>query len=385
MRPLLVMNKATKTAIFSLGSNLGDRKTLLQKAIYMLAERLGTIEKISAVYQTPAWGFKGEDFYNCCISITTEKNPELIMDTIEAVEGQLGRERYQDNNYHSRTIDVDLLFLDDMILNTERLILPHPHIHKRKFVLEPLLDIADNFVDPILKEDIKTLIEKCEDDSKLTKTDVRLYKDPQLNYGGIRHLVIEGNIGAGKTSLAQKLSKDFNAKLIEEEFKDNPLLELFYKDPKKYAYDLEVSFLEDRYQQYHEHIHHHKEEDGLLISDYDLKKSLIFASITLDQEDYFNYKSLFELKHQQLRAADVYLYLDQPTDRLMKNIAKRGRPYEQTIKAEYLEQIASAYQDYFKSSTHPILRVDASQMDFLNSEEDYRELLKKLVSFSIRN
>lgn len=385
MRPLLVMNKATKTAIFSLGSNLGDRKTLLQKAIYLLVERLGTIEKISAVYQTPAWGFEGADFFNCCLSLSTSKDPEFIMDTIEAVEAQLGRVRYQDDNYHSRTIDIDLLFLDQLILNTERLVLPHPHLHKRKFVLEPLMDLTDDLIHPILKEDIKTLFDNCEDDSKLTKMDVQLHKAPQLNYGGIRHLVIEGNIGAGKTSLARKLAQDFNAKLIEEAFQDNPFLELFYKDPKKYAYELEVAFLEDRYQQYHEHIHPHREEDGLLISDYDLKKSLIFASITLDQEDYFKYQSLFELKHQQLRAADIYLYLDQPTERLMKNIAKRGRPYEQTIKAGYLEQIANAYQDFFKNSSHPILKVDASQMDFLNSEEDYNELLRKLVSFSIRN
>lgn len=378
------MNKELKKAILSLGSNLGNRRLLLQRAVYILGERLGTIEKISAVYQTPAWGFEGADFFNCCISLRTNKSPEFIMDTIEAIEQQLGRERYHDNSYHSRTIDIDLLFLDDLIINTQRLVLPHPHLHKRSFVLEPLEDIAGDFIHPILQEDVKTLNNKCEDDSKLTKTDVKLYKDPLLNYGGIRHLVIEGNIGAGKTSLAQKLPMDFNAKLIEEEFKDNPLLELFYKEPKKYAYDLEVSFLEDRYNQYHNHIHNHKEEDGLLISDYDLKKSLIFASITLDQEDYYNYKSLFELKHQQLRAADVYLYLDQPTEKLLGNIAKRGRPYEQQIQKEYLEQIAAAYHLYFETSSHPILKVDASQMDFLNSEEDYQELVKTIVNFSLK-
>lgn len=379
------MNKEVHKAIFSLGSNLGNRRLLLQKAIYLLGERLGSIESVSKVYQTPAWGFKGDDFFNCCVSISTSMEPMLIMDAIESIEQQLGRERFNDQQYHSRTIDIDLLFLDYFVINTERLTLPHPHIQSRKFVLAPLMDIAKEFIHPILKKSIESLYQDCKDDSILTETDLKLVKKPQLNYGGIRHLVIEGNIGAGKTSLAKKLSKDFNAKLIEEEFQDNPLLELFYKDPKKYAYDLEVSFLEDRYDQYHNHIHHHKEEDGLLISDYDLKKSLIFASITLDQEDYFNYKSLFELKHQQLRAADLYLYLDQPTERLMKNITKRGRPYEQTIKADYLEQIASAYKEYFKTSTHPILELDASQMDFLNSEEDYKELLRKLVSFSIKN
>lgn len=377
------MNKQTQKAIFSLGSNLGDRRVLLQKAIYLLEEELGTIDQISSIYQTQAWGFKGADFYNCCVSINTEKDTEHIMNTIESVEKRLGRVRYQDNSYHSRTMDIDLLFLGNICINSERLILPHPHLQNRRFVLEPLNEIASEFIHPLLKLSSKELLTNCEDDSSLTKTKYKLHKTSQLNYGGIRHLVVEGNIGAGKTSLANKLAKDFNAKLIEEEFKDNPLLEQFYKDPKRYAYDLEVSFLEDRYKQYHQHIHHHSQADGLLISDYDLKKSLIFASITLNKEDYYNYKSLFELKHQQLKAADVYLYLNQPIDQLLKNIAKRGRSYEQSIQRAYLEQIDAAYQDYFKSSTHPILDVDVTDMDFLNSEEDYQQLLKKILNYSL--
>ena len=120
-----------------------------------------------------------------------------------------------------------------------------------------------------------------------------------------------------------------------------------------------------------------------MISDYDLKKSLIFASITLDKDDYFNYKSLFELKHKEIKTADVYVYLNQPTEKLLKNINKRGRSYEQSIEAEYLDQIANAYSNYFKTSPHPILNLDASQMDFLNSDEDYKELLNIILNYSL--
>ena len=378
------MNKSYHTAILSLGSNIGDRKVLLQKAIYLLENELGPIDQISSIYETPAWGFNGENFYNCCVSLHTSNDPMAIMDSIVSIEQKLGRIRYEDNNYHSRTIDIDLLYLEDLILNTSRLILPHPHLHKRRFVLEPLEEIAPKFIHPLLKKDTKSLMEICSDDAQLTKINQKLYKEPQLNYGGLGHLVIEGNIGAGKTSLAHKLSTDFNSKLILEEFNDNPLLEKFYQNPKKYAYDLELSFLEDRYRQYHDHIHHHTSTDGLIISDYDLKKSLIFASITLDKKEYAAYTSLFELKHQQLKKPDLYLYLHQPIDKLLANIEKRGRSYEQSIQREYLEQLEAAYLNYFNTSSDNILLLDAAELDFLYSEEDYQYLIKILVDASLK-
>jgi deoxyguanosine kinase len=193
-----------------------------------------------------------------------------------------------------------------------------------------------------------------------------------------KYITIEGNIGSGKTSLATMLAKDFNATLVLEQFADNPFLPSFYAEPKRYAFALELFFMAERFQQM-------KENTGaslfssLTISDYLFIKSLLFARITLTEEEFKLYQRLFNIIYSNLPEPELLVYLHCDVNRLMKNIAKRGREYEQKIPADYLKQIQETYFEYLKSNTSMrILIVDVTELDFVNDASTYKRL-KALV------
>lgn len=191
----------------------------------------------------------------------------------------------------------------------------------------------------------------------------------------MQYLVIEGNIGAGKTTLATKFAADLNAKLVLERFADNPFLPKFYSNPERYSFTLELSFLADRYKQLNEDLRSVPLFQSLLIVDYFFMKSLIFAKNTLSGDEYNLYRQVFEIIYNSIPKPDLYVYLHLPTNKLLENIHKRGREYEQTITAEYLEEIQKGYFDFFKQ--HPeytFLIIDTSNIDFVSNSADYLKL-----------
>jgi deoxyguanosine kinase len=191
----------------------------------------------------------------------------------------------------------------------------------------------------------------------------------------LNYLVIEGNIGAGKTSLANKLAKDFKSRLILEKFADNPFLPKFYKDPDKYSFPLELSFLADRYKQHKEELTNRDLFAPLAIADYYFAKSLVFATITLPEDEFMLYRQLYSIIHHHLPIPDLYVYLHLPVDSLMKNIAQRGRNYEKEISPEYLKMLQDGYFDFFKSRNDiKFLIIETSNIDFVNIEQDYLKL-----------
>ncbi len=189
-------------------------------------------------------------------------------------------------------------------------------------------------------------------------------------------IAIEGNIGAGKTSLATKIAADFNAKLILEEFEDNAFLPKFYKEPDKYAFPLEMTFLASRYQQLKDQLGQQDLFKDFTISDYYIVKSLIFARKTLPQDEYNLYKKFFDIIISQLAKPDLLVYLYLETPNLQKNIHKRGRPYELSIEDEYLDKIQSGYFEFFKQQPGDmrILIIDTNNIDFVNNPEDYKKI-----------
>lgn len=194
------------------------------------------------------------------------------------------------------------------------------------------------------------------------------------------YLVIEGNIGAGKTSLARKLAEDTNSKLILEQFEENPFLPKFYTEPDRYAFPVELTFLADRYSQLKNEIRPRDLFQTKTVSDYYFVKSLIFSRKTLKDDEYSLYKRLFEIIQQQLTIPDLYVYLHVSTDRLLENIKSRGRDYESEISGDYLEQIQKSYFDYIR--THPemtFLVIDVNQLDFVNRKDDYLKLKKVIL------
>ncbi len=196
----------------------------------------------------------------------------------------------------------------------------------------------------------------------------------------IDFLVIEGNIGAGKTTFAKKLSEEFDAKLILEQFAENPFLPKFYNDPEKYSFPLELSFLAERYGQLKKELTNRDLFHRLTIADYYFMKSLIFAQNTLAQDEYNLYRNFFDIIYERLPKPDLFVYLHLPEEKLLANIRKRGREYEQSINAEYLRKIREGYFTFFtQQDDFPVLIVDTSAIDFVASGEHYR-ILRNLVT-----
>jgi len=190
-----------------------------------------------------------------------------------------------------------------------------------------------------------------------------------------KYIAIEGNIGAGKTSLASLLTADFNAKLILEQFEDNSFLPKFYKDADRYAFPLELSFLAERYRQLKDSISNRDLFKPFTISDYLVTKSLIFARKTLQTDEYNLYKKLFDIIHQSIPKPDLFVFLYVRVQNLQSNIKKRGRDYEQEITDEYLESIQESYFNFIKQQSGlRVLVIDTNNLDFVNRKEDYQKI-----------
>ncbi len=190
------------------------------------------------------------------------------------------------------------------------------------------------------------------------------------------YIAIEGTIGAGKTSLATRISEQFNAKLILEQFEDNSFLPKFYKEPDKYAFPLEISFLASRFQQLKDQLSTQDLFKTFTISDYFINKSLVFASKTLQSDELALYTRFFNIINATLPKPDLLVYLYLNEENLKKNIVKRGRSYEKNIKLGYLKKIQSGYFDYIKQHQDmKVLIVDTNRIDFVENENDYLKLL----------
>jgi deoxyadenosine/deoxycytidine kinase len=192
-----------------------------------------------------------------------------------------------------------------------------------------------------------------------------------------RYLVVEGNIGAGKTTLSTMLSEHFTARLVLEQFSDNPFLPGFYQDPNKFAFPLELSFLAERYQQLKDELSRPDLFRPLIVADYFVLKSLIFAQITLEQHEFELFSRLFKIIRDSLPLPDKIIYLHSNRERLKTNIQQRGRSYEQNIQDEYLEKIQNGYFGLLKSlDTLPVALVDASGVDFVQNPSDFQRIIR---------
>ncbi|MDP3432587.1 MAG: deoxynucleoside kinase [Bacteroidota bacterium] len=191
----------------------------------------------------------------------------------------------------------------------------------------------------------------------------------------INYLVIEGNIGAGKTTLAQMIGKKYQAKLVLEQFADNPFLPKFYENQEQYSFPLEMAFLAERYNQLNRELSHFDLFSNFTISDYYFMKSLIFAQNTLQPDEYNLYRQFFTIIYDKMPKPDLYVYLHKDAGLLLKNIALRGRSYEANISKEYLEKITQGYFSYFRQQNDiPILIIDTNGIDFVNLPEDFEKI-----------
>jgi deoxyguanosine kinase len=371
--------KSQHQVVLSLGTNQGNRLQNIENCLQLIHREIGTIIKVSNLYETPSWGFESDAFYNCVLVLHTFSPAKKILNKILKIEKQLGRVRGETLEYQSRIIDIDLITFDEEIIETSTLQVPHPLMQNRKFVLLPMLDLNLNWIHPVFHKKIGELLEISPDDSVCTE--VQKLENPldaipleQFNY-----IAFEGNIGAGKTTLATKIAEDFNAKTVLERFADNPFLPKFYEDQNRYAFPLEMSFLADRYKQLSDDLAQFDLFKDFIVADYHIFKSLIFAKITLAEDEYRLYRTLFDIIYREMPKPDLYVYLYQNTERLLANIKKRGRSYEQNIPASYLDKINNGYLDYIKSQTElNVLIIDVSDRDFVKNQEDYLYILEEI-------
>ena len=375
------MNSLQKIFI-SLGTNQGDRFQSLQLAINALYENIGDTLVISPVYETKSWGFDSEDFLNCCVCLTTELTLEKLLTELQKIEITLGRVKKTTNTYEARCIDIDILFYNDVVLETTMLTVPHKSIQDRNFVLVPLNDIASEFVHPKFQKTISSLLQVCADDNTVIK--IRKALNNPFNFHAFskfNFITIEGNIGSGKTSLVHKIARDYNAKFILERFADNAFLPKFYKDQSRFAFPLEMSFLADRYKQLSDDIAQYDLFKEFVVADYHISKSLTFAKVTLPEDEFALYRKFFNVIYKDMQQPDAYIYLYQNTKRLLENIELRGRDYEQNIQPDYLEKINKGYVEFIKSQPDLNVRViDVSGLDFVKNRKDYIHIIQQICS-----
>jgi deoxyadenosine/deoxycytidine kinase len=191
-------------------------------------------------------------------------------------------------------------------------------------------------------------------------------------------VTIEGNIGAGKTTLAHLLSKHFNARLILEEFADNPFLPKFYENPDQYAFPLELFFMAERYKQLKDLLQTKDMFQNITISDYLFTKCLLFAKVNLSEDEFRLYQKLFEIINPQIVQPDILIYLHTPVKKLQENIKKRNRDYEQSIPNDYLFTLQETYTQYIKQHNIKTLFIDAGNADFLGNEEHLKIIIDAL-------
>lgn len=370
--------------LLSLGSNQGNRLENIEQAIALIHQEVATVVLVSSMYESDSWGFESDIFYNCAIAIHTNLSPLKLLKKILKLEQKLGRIRTESPSYQPRVIDIDIIAYGDEVVETEFLQVPHPHLHNRLFVLLPLVEIVPHWTHPKTKKTITELISNCTDSGACKKIGSLKAPLSKINLEHFNYIAVEGNIGAGKTTLVSKIAEDFNAKTVFERFADNPFLPKFYKDQNRYAFPLEMSFLADRYQQISDDLAQFDLFKDFIVADYHIFKSLIFAKVTLAEDEFRLYKTLFDIIYKEMPKPDLYIYLYQNTDRLLQNIKRRGRSYEQEIPAEYLEKINNGYLDYINTQQDiNVLILDVSERDFVKNQEDYvfilEEIQKKLA------
>ena len=365
-----------KKAYISLGSNEGRRLKDIREAVVQIQKKIGILTDLSSLYEAPAWGFEGPDFLNACIGIETDFTSHELLQKLLKIERQMGRVRSVKPGYSSRNIDLDLLFYEDQVVDDEHLVLPHPRLELRKFILSPMCEIAPYFIHPRLGKSLENLSRLCIDNSPMRKIPLKEWSQDLLNEQQI--LIFEGNIGVGKTSLAQKIALDYQVPSLLEKFSQNPFLEKFYDQPMRFALSLENYFLEDRFRQFNHFLKAPKSKKTG-VADHSLFKSLVFAKINLSSSHFQDFKKNYERLRGELIFKQKVIYLHQSIEKLMEQIKSRGRIYEQNITSEYLEKIEWCYQNFQDEeflSSHQY--IDLSGLDFIHNESAYQIVLQRI-------
>ena len=354
---------AISTAYIGLGGNLGDRKETIETAVKMLAEN-EHIESVSVselietaplgqAEHPPSGGLiklpiRQPDYLNAVAELRTTFSPETLHRTLIEIENRLGRQR--EEKWAPRTIDLDLLLFDERIIETAGLIVPHPQMHLRSFVLSGLYRLNPKLLHPVMKVTVGELA------GRLNGGDFFLEPDkPQL-------ISIAGNIGVGKTTLAKKLSGCFDCRTLYEPYDTNPFMPDVYAGKNELALDSQLFFLTSRVEQ----LDRENLSPGLIyISDYVFDKELIYAGTLLSSQQLKLYEEIYVPLAAKISPPVVVIYIQDSPQNCLERIHSRNRPYEQQIEPDFLQQLDRGYDQLFADwKSSPVIRVTTAQLDY---------------------
>jgi len=341
---------ATSTAYIGLGGNMGDRSETIETAIKMLAEN-EHIESVSVselIETSPLGGAEQPDYLNAVAELQTTLSPEQLHRTMIEIEDHLGRVRQE--KWSPRTIDLDLLLYDDKIINTAELIVPHPQMHLRSFVLTGLCLLNPDIIHPVMKVTVKELASRLNGGDFVPEPD-----RPQL-------ISIAGNIGVGKTTLTKKLAEHLECPVFFEPYDTNPFMPDVYAGRKDLALDSQLFFLTSRVEQLDRE---NLSPGTIYISDYVFDKELIYVGTLLNPQQFKLYKGIYKPLSAKISPPVLVIYMQDSPQRCLERIHNRNRPYEQKIEPEFLQQLDSEYEKLFTDwKVSPVIRVQTSQLDY---------------------
>jgi deoxyguanosine kinase len=335
-------------AYIALGSNLGEREGFIKKALAMLETKDLTVCRISTAIQSrPLGGLDQPNYLNAVAEIKTALNADLLLEHLQSIENALGRARQ--GAMSSRTIDLDLLFFGQEIINEPDLVVPHPRLHLRSFVLNHLAELNPAFIHPVLRHTMGELSLRLNGQDYMINPNV-----PQL-------ICMAGIIGVGKTTLAKGLAESLGGQLLLEAYDTNPFLARVYAGQKELALDSQLHFLTSRAEQ----IGIGALKDGqIAVSDYVFEKEKIYAKRLLDQQQHSLYSKINRAFAEKINSPVLLIYLKDTAQNCLDRIHQRNRPYEQHISLEFLQTQDDDYEELVTTWKQcPVITVSVSEFD----------------------
>ena len=350
-------------AYVGLGSNLGDREKTLRAAVESLRAqpRIVSVRAGSVIESDPLGPGEQPKYLNAAAEVVTTALPYQLLEILQEIEDQFGRRR--DEKWGPRTLDLDLLLYEDAVLDEPDLILPHPQMHLRSFVLQGMAELNPELRHPRLGRTMRELLERLNGGNY------------RLDSKRLQLISVAGLIGVGKTTLAERLAAALGGTMIREEYDKNPFLEKVYEGQKDLALDSELFFLSSSATQLRKD---RKRKGGIFVSDYAFVKALMYARQWLEPKQLDRYMQMYESVEQQVHPPVLMVFLQDTPEHCLERIHRRQRPYEQKIEPSFLEFQNRAYDEMFSRwKTCPVIRVKAEEC----VQPEQVEKLAKEVSY----
>jgi len=330
--------------LIGLGSNQGNRRKTLDRAVAAIAaHRAVRLLGQSRWHETrPVGGPPGQPaFLNGALLVETSLEPRTLLKLLETIEADAGRVRLQ--RWDPRTLDLDLLLFDDLVVDTPELVVPHPRMAWRRFVLEPAAEVACSILHPTIGWTVEELLD-------------------HLNTA-VPYVAVAGGIGAGKSQLAERLGASGAVELIAERI-DAARLGRFYADPPSHAWRTELEFLGARKRLLDAGLPRWAEPDKAWVSDFWFDQSLAFARVWLEPPQLSRFEARWEEARKEVVPPKLLVLLDVPGEELFRRVQERARPYERGLSEAQLDRIRRAVRERAtRPGQGPLLRMSAPTPD----------------------